>query len=121
VGLRPPRSLDCQAPPTGSAGRTSRSSPEEDRDLMAVESADTVVPVVDASSDRLLTHYFRYVMREESGPLRDRLQRGLVERALKTGNQEHTMTAANIQANVEKLTGVKSYPRELVNQALHQL
>lgn len=74
-----------------------------------------------SDDDRLLTHYFRFVVREESGPLRDRLQRGLVEHALKTGNRAHTMTAANIQANIEKLTGVKTYPRELVNKALYQL
>jgi hypothetical protein len=83
--------------------------------------ANAVTEATSADDDRLLTHYFRFVVREESGPLRERLQRGLVERALKTGNASHTMTVANIQANIEKLTGVRSYPRELVNQALHQL
>jgi hypothetical protein len=73
------------------------------------------------AEDRLLTHYFRFIMREESGPLRDRLQRGLVERALKTGNPEHTMSAATIEANIEKQVGVKHYPQELVHQALREL
>jgi len=84
-------------------------------------SANAVPEPTDGGDDRLLTHYFRFVVREESGPLRDRLQRGLVERALKTGNPDHTMTVATIQTNIEKLAGVRSYPRELVNQSLYQL
>jgi hypothetical protein len=77
--------------------------------------------VADVADDKLLTHYFRFVVREESGPLRERLQRGLVERALKTGNPTHSMTAVAIRSRVEQLLVVKDYPRELVNQALSQL
>jgi hypothetical protein len=77
--------------------------------------------MTDVVDDKLLTHYFRFVVREESGPLRDRLQRGLIERALKTGNPDHSMTAVAIKSRVEQLLTVKEYPRELVNQALSQL
>jgi hypothetical protein len=73
------------------------------------------------NNERLLNHYFRFVIREESGPLRDRLQRGLVERALKTGNQQHTMSVADIKANIEKMSTVREYPPELINLALVDL
>jgi hypothetical protein len=77
--------------------------------------------MADVAKDRLLTHYFRFVVREESGPLRERLQRGLVERAMKTDNPDHTWTAPALKKRVEKQLRVKAYPRELVNQALGDL
>lgn len=80
-----------------------------------------MVGMADVAEDRLLTHYFRFVVREESGPLRERLQRGLVERALKTANPNHTWTARAVKARVEQMLGVKEYPRALVNQALSDL
>jgi hypothetical protein len=77
--------------------------------------------MVGVADEKLLTHYFRFVVREESGPLRDRLQRGLVERALKTGNAAHTSTAVAVKDRVETLLRAKKYPQELVNQALRDL
>jgi hypothetical protein len=70
---------------------------------------------------RLLTHYLRFVVDGESGPLRERMQRGLVERALKTGNREHTMTIDTIKANIERSTSLPDYPRSLVIQTVNDL
>lgn len=85
--------------------------------------ANPVSNSTEAGDDRLLQHYFRYVIREESGSLRDRMQRGLVERALKTGNPTHTMTVSTIVAGVEEQQRLPtgSYPRELVVQSLNEL
>jgi hypothetical protein len=73
---------------------------------------------VDAADLRVLDHYLRYVLRGETGPLRDRLQRGLVERGLKTGRQGHVMTPSGIRANICRDCGLRDYPEELVLQGL---
>jgi predicted nucleic acid-binding protein len=76
---------------------------------------------VGKDQELLLTHYLRFVLRDESGPLRERLQRGLVERALKTSNSAHTMTPTAIKARIEQLTSLADYPPELVADALEAL
>jgi predicted nucleic acid-binding protein len=74
-----------------------------------------------SSQDLLIEHYFRFVLAEGSGDLRERLQRGLVELALKTGNPEHEMSAEAAQRRIEDATGLPEYPPGLVAQGLRQL
>lgn len=70
---------------------------------------------------RLLNHYIRYIVREESGTLRERLQRAIVERALKASKPEHSMTLSAIQQRIQALSRLPAYPRELVVQTLNNL
>jgi predicted nucleic acid-binding protein len=69
----------------------------------------------------LIDHYFRFVLAEGSGDLRERLQGGLVELALKTGDPEHEMSAEALQRRIEDATGLSEYPAGLVAQSLGHL
>lgn len=75
----------------------------------------------EGSRSRLIEHYIRFVLRDEGGPIRDRLHCGLVELALKTGNPDHAMTEADIQARISHFGNLPSYPIGLVSQSLHSL
>jgi hypothetical protein len=79
------------------------------------------VPAEQTTDALVLDYYLRYVIQTESGPLRERLQRGLVERALKVTNPAHTMTVTAITERIQKFTSLPNYPRELVVQSLAQL
>jgi hypothetical protein len=70
---------------------------------------------------RLIEHYFRFVLRDEGGPLRERLHRGLVEFALKTSNPDHAMTERDVQARIEQFANLSGYPISLVSRGLNQL
>jgi hypothetical protein len=76
---------------------------------------------LDGERSRLIEHYFRFVLRDEGGPLRERLHRGLVEFALKTGNPEHAMTERDVQARIEQFAHLSDYPISLVSRGLNQL
>jgi hypothetical protein len=71
--------------------------------------------------ERLLEHYLRFILRDESGPLRERLQQGLVEHALKASNPEDESSASDLKKRIESLTRLPAYPQELVVQALNEL
>jgi hypothetical protein len=79
------------------------------------------VPADQTTDALVLDYYLRYVIQTESGPLRERLQRGLVERALKVANPAHTMTVTTITERIQQFTSLPNYPRELVVQSLAQL
>lgn len=74
-----------------------------------------------AHSERELDYHLRFVLRDETGSLRERLHRGLVERALKTGNRDHVMTSLALRQRIAELCGVREYPDELVLQGLEAL
>lgn len=79
------------------------------------------MPGEKSGQNLLIEHYFRFVLAEGSENLRERLQRGLVELALKTGNPDHEMSAHDAQRRIEDSTGLSDYPRGLVTQGLRQL
>jgi hypothetical protein len=74
-----------------------------------------------AQRDLLLNHYIRFVLPRESGSLRERLLKALVERALKTSNPAHTITIDDLCRRIGRLTGLPSYPRESVEPILRLL
>jgi hypothetical protein len=63
----------------------------------------------------------RFILRDEGGPIRERLQRGLVEHALRTGNPDHAMTAETIRDRIIHFGSLPDYPLALVTQGLNQL
>jgi predicted nucleic acid-binding protein len=79
------------------------------------------VPPRPVKVDRLLTHYFRYVLRDESDGLRERLLRGMMERTLKASQPDHSMTVASIQDRIRALYSLPGYPCELITQTLNRL
>src|SRR3954453_15234306 len=83
--------------------------------------ASTSAVVATEDRTRLIEHYFRFVLRDEGGSLRERLHRGLVEFALKTGNREHAMTERDVQARIEQFANLPRYPLSLVSRGLNQL
>lgn len=68
-----------------------------------------------------LEHFLRVILREESGPMRERLIDGLVMHALTTKNPAHRMDLATIRDRIMRLTGLPEYPIGLVESALERI
>lgn len=72
-------------------------------------------------ADDLLEHYLRFVIHERSGPLRERLQQGLVERALLGRSPNTVLSAQIISERVAHFSSLPKYPAEVLAQSLNQL